>query len=153
MRIVFAVVPLCLRWSIKTTKDKELVLPLMLCSFKVRSQHLVILLTTVQCIHISYHSNNTKCCENRYDIIITNIKFGILQLCSVRVYRGSAYVPCAWLNLSQQSGKVLITKQVIVIIMPILRYKILGTPGPHFHYDFGDLSVNLGTLSVTQYSL
>ena len=25
------------------------------------------------------------------------------------------------------------------------RHKILGTPGPHFHYDFGDPSMNMGT--------
>ena len=28
-------------------------------------------------------------------------------------------------------------------------HKIVETPGPHFHYDFWDPSVNLGTPSVT----
>ena len=31
-------------------------------------------------------------------------------------------------------------------------HKIVGTPGPHFHYDYGDPSVNWGPSSVTQYS-
>ena len=29
----------------------------------------------------------------------------------------------------------------------------IGTPGPHFHYNFGDHSVNLGTPSITLFTI
>ena len=52
MWIVFAVVPLLLCWSNKAAEGKELVLPFVLCSFKVRSQDLVLFTATVLCTHI-----------------------------------------------------------------------------------------------------
>jgi len=54
---VFAMVPLLLCWSNKAAEGKELVLPFVLCSFKVRYQDLVLFTATVDILLLcnNYH--------------------------------------------------------------------------------------------------
>ena len=52
-------------------------------------------------------------------------------------------------GLGGRAGEADMSEYVLVTTEWLSRcHKILGTPGPHFHYDFGDPSMNLGTPSI-----